>query len=235
MALVSPVLVGGAVGGAVVGPHAPSPSAVALQKEIDESIGRGSVSVAAGDYYFGDASLVIHNAKNFTLRAESGPGTVQFWFAIGAGLLVNQSIDVVLDGLSIDYDPPAHYQGTIVQVNTSDDGDVVFARVKTDPGFLDPPAFNEAYKTGMPGVQSGPAALVWNASDPTVGAFSSALWPPATRGEEYIFSLRSASICTDIASVTTDSTNCLAGAKQHTPQPRDKVTAHVRVGCARRG
>ena len=160
MALVSAraVLVGGAVGGAVVGPHAPSPSAVALQKEIDESIGRGSVSVAAGDYYFGDASLVIHNARNFTLRAESGPGTVQFWFAIGAGLLVNQSIDVVLDGLSIDYDPPAHYQGTIVQVNTSDDGDVVFARVKTDPGFLDPPAFNEAYKTGMPGVQSGPAA-----------------------------------------------------------------------------
>ena len=104
--------------------YPPSAQAVALQDLIDASIAEGgprpSVSVPAGDYYFGNASLRIHRASNFTPQAQGGPGTVQLWFSIGAGLLVNQSSDVFLDGLSIDFDPPAHYQGTVEEVR--DDG-----------------------------------------------------------------------------------------------------------------
>ena len=99
--------------------HKPEPRAVALQTQIDASIRTGPssyVSIPAGDYYFGNKSLVIHRADHFTLHAEAGAGKVQLWFCIGAGLLVSQSSNVMLDRLTIDYDPPAHYQGTIIKV-----------------------------------------------------------------------------------------------------------------------
>ena len=92
--------------------------------------GASIVSVPAGDYFFGNASLVIYHASNFTVRAEAGPGTVQLWFSIGTGVLVNQSSDVVLDGLSVDYDPPAHYQGTVVRVTDDSNNSVIQALVK---------------------------------------------------------------------------------------------------------
>jgi hypothetical protein len=93
--------------------YAPSPNAVGLQAKIDRSVLQGDqrLSIPQGDYYFGNTNLVVQQACNFTLLAETGSGTVHLWFAIGNGILVNQSSDVTLDSISVDYDPPAHYQG----------------------------------------------------------------------------------------------------------------------------
>ena len=217
---------------AVAPTYGPSRRALALQSEINESIhtpGISNVSISPGDYYFGNASLVIEGATNFTLHARAGPGTVQLWFSIGAGLLVNQSSDVVLDGLSLDYDPPAHYQGTIVKIIDSNNSDIIQAIVKTDQGFLDPVTFDATYRMGMPGVLSGPAALVWNSSDPGFGAFASVSWPPTvTARTEYIFDLSRSRLCGSPQSVMTDGTSCLVRGAE--PQPQDKITAHIRKG-----
>merc|ERR1719201_435926 len=76
-----------------------------------------------------------------------------------------------------------------------------------------------------------PAALVWNSSDPGFGAFASASWPPvATNSKQYIFNLSRASLCRNPQFVTTDGTSCLVGGGPMTPQPQDKITAHIRVG-----
>ena len=208
----------------------PSPQAIALQKAIDRSIEKGErrLEIRAGDYYFGNASMIVHQASNFSLSAKAGPGTVQLWFAIGAGVLVNQSSDVVLDGFSIDYDPPAHYQGTIQKVISA--SSVIQATVKTDTGFLDPTVFDAEYRMGKPGVQSGPSALVWNSSDPGFGAFGSADWPPtATADGNHVFNVSRALLCKDIASATTDGSSCLAGSTIEL-QVNDKITAHIRKG-----
>lgn len=210
--------------------YGPSPTARALQARIDHARIDSIVSVPRGDYYFGNASLVIHRASNFTLRAEAGPGTVQLWFSIGSGVLVNQSSDVILDGLSVDYDPPAHYQSTIVQVTDDSSSDVIQALVKTDAGFLDPAVFDAAYRLGMQGVQSGPAALVWNSSD-EFGAFASASWPPtASANGTHIFTLQRKSFCKDISSSLTDGASCLGDASTSKLQLQDKITAHIRAG-----
>jgi hypothetical protein len=211
----------------------PSPGARILQARIDQTIRQSDsiVSISPGDYYFGNTSLVIHGASNFTLCATAGPGTVQFWFSIGSGVLVNQSSDVILDGLSVDYDPPAHYQGTIVQVIDDSSSDVIQALVKTDAGFLNPAVFDAAYRLGRPGVQSGPAALVWNSSD-EFGAFTSASWPPTTGANgTHVFSLQRKSFCKDISSTITDGTSCLGNSTSKSKlQPQDKITAHIRAG-----
>ena len=61
--------------------YGPSAEAVALQAEVDKSIaeGRAEVAIAPGDYFFGNTSLAIHQATDFTLRARAGPGTVQHY------------------------------------------------------------------------------------------------------------------------------------------------------------
>jgi hypothetical protein len=227
----------------------PSAQAVALQQLISRSLAASATSLAVppGDYYFGNASLLIHRASRFALRARDGPGTVQLWFAVGAGVLVNQSSNVVLDGLSLDYDPPAHFQGTVVQVIDGGGGGVMQALVRTDPGFMEPGAFDAAYRQGVPGVQSPPGpALLWNASDPGFGSYAAAVWPPAAaegaepagavggpagiRGAGFsLFNVSRAAFCTDINAVTTDGTSCLAGVV-HEMRPGDKVTCHTRTG-----
>ena len=212
--------------------YGPSSRAVALQDEITSSIARGaaSVSIAAGDYYFGNTTLAIHHAHNLTLRAAAGPGTVQLWFTIGSGLLVNQSRNLVLDGLTIDYDPPSHWQGTILHIADSGTGEFE-AVVKTDPGYLAPDVFDEAYCMGVPGIQTGPAAMVWNSSDPGFGSFASASWPPtSTAGGHYLFKIPQESVCKDIQFAMTDGSSCLGDEATRLPKPQDKVTAHIRAG-----
>ena len=189
------------------------------------------------------ASLLIQSASNLTLQAENGPGSVQLWFSIGSGILVNQSSDVTLDGLSVDYDPPAHFQGTVVGITDDGSSSEIQAVVKTDPGFLDPATFDAQYREGMPGVQTGPAALVWNSSDPGFGAYAGAAWPPASAadGVHHVFNLSRAEFCTGIQFTTTDGTSCLDAAadtqarksldaSNHRLQLQDKITAHIRIG-----
>lgn len=87
------------------------------------------------------------------------------------------------------------------------------------------------YNSKQPRVQSGPTALLWNASDPGFGSYATASWPPvaAPDGRGFVFEVPRAEFCTDISAVLTDGTSCLDG---HTmqPTPGDKVTAHIRMG-----
>jgi hypothetical protein len=192
---------------------------------------KSTISVPSGDYYFGNTSLVIHHASDFTLQAAGGPGSVNLWFMIGTGVLVNESTNVLLDGLTVDYDPPAHYQGTIVSLSDDNTSKFIQAIVQTDPGFLDPDSFDSQYNSKVPGVLAGPSALIWNASDPGgFGAYASASWPP-TRGAQgnFTFSFPRETICKDIRSATTDGTSCI-GHHQFQVNLQDKVTAHIRAG-----
>ena len=64
-----------------------------------------------------------------------------------------QSSDVVLDGLSMDYDPPAHYStrprtSTSPMIMTAEAVSVIQASSQPTRAF--------SYHLGMPGVQSGP-------------------------------------------------------------------------------
>lgn len=208
--------------------YGPSAAALGLQAEI-QSTPEGVVNVPPGDYYFGNASLTIQRKSSFTLRGNMG---VNIWFCIGAGVLVNQSSDIVLDGLVLDYDPPAHYQGTIVNV-TEEGAEIISAIVQTDVGFLDPLVFNTRYAAGRAGVQTAAGnALVWNSSEGiAAGAYAPATWPPIPVNEPgcYIFNVSRASLCTDISATTSDGTSCVAG-HANTVRVGDKITAHTRVG-----
>ena len=103
-------------------------------------------------------------------------------------------------------------------------------QVQTDAGFLDPAIFDAQYRVGMPGVQFGPAALVWNSSDPGLGAFASASWPPTAAADgHHVFTLPRDSFCKNIKYLTTDSNNCADGSTSKL-RTQDNITAHIRVG-----
>ncbi len=212
----------------------PSPSAVSLQIEINKSINArlATFTVPAGDYYFGNTSLILYRANNFTLQGEGNAGSVFFWFCIGSGILVQESSNLTLNGFSVDYDPPAHYQATILRVKTLTDNTIQVIAT-TDPGFLSPFEFGGKYAMGRPGVESGPEnnpVLLWNSTDPWFGAYAYASWPPAKYHDlGYVFNVSAASYCTDINAVMTDSNSCRDGIVRQ-PQINDKLTAHIRKG-----
>ena len=90
-----------------------------LQRAINTSIAAGDASyhVAAGAYYFDDGSpLLLFRARNWSLVAD--PGRVTLWFRVTqkwqtGGVLILESQDIHVHGLTVDYDPPAFYQGTV--------------------------------------------------------------------------------------------------------------------------
>lgn len=53
----------------------PSQLAITLQEQISRSVAASAsaLTVPPGDYYFGNASLLIHHASNFALSARDGP------------------------------------------------------------------------------------------------------------------------------------------------------------------
>jgi hypothetical protein len=89
--------------------------AVSLQAAINASIAAGapSYTIQAGAYYFDDGSpLIIYRAGNWSLRTD---GPVELWFRVTqkwktGGVLIKECTDVTISGLTVDYDPPAHYQ-----------------------------------------------------------------------------------------------------------------------------
>ena len=90
-----------------------------LQAAVNASIAAGEAgyAVAAGAYYFDDGSpLLIHRAKRWNLTAT---GRVELWFRVSqrwrtGGVLIKECEDVAISGLVVDYDPPTHYQGTVL-------------------------------------------------------------------------------------------------------------------------
>ena len=90
-----------------------------LQAAVNASIAAGEAgyAVAAGAYYFDDGSpLLIHRAKRWNLTAA---GRVELWFRVSqrwrtGGVLIKECEDVAISGLVVDYDPPTHYQGTVL-------------------------------------------------------------------------------------------------------------------------
>lgn len=93
-------------------------SALSLQAAINASIDAKEPSfiIPAGAYYFDDGSpLLIYRAKSWALRAN---GTVELWFRATetwrtGGVLVKECDSISITGLTVDYDPPAYYQGTV--------------------------------------------------------------------------------------------------------------------------
>jgi hypothetical protein len=108
-----------------LGSGLPLRSARDLQAAISASISSGAASytIAVGAYYFDDGTpLLLHRAKNWVLRAE--PGGVELWFRLMSGtnlttggVLIKECENVAVSGLTVDYDPPAMYQGTVLGVD----------------------------------------------------------------------------------------------------------------------
>ena len=158
------------------------------------------------------ATLVCGSTARPTSRcAQDGPGTVQLWFSVGAGLLVNQSSNVLLDGLSVDFDPLAHYQGTVEEVR-DDGGSMIQAVVATDPGFLNPAVFDNSYAAGNRASRHKRGPLRCGTRRPRLRAYRCS-WSPATAADgRAIFNVSRATLCKDLNYLTTDGLSCAAGA-----------------------
>ncbi len=100
----------------------PADPAEDLQRRIDAAIRSGvkDLSVAAGDYFFGNRTLRIQGAQNFTLRAASA--NVTFWFTNSdGGVLIKDCYNLSVRGfgpgkpLRVDRSPPPWSQGTVTK------------------------------------------------------------------------------------------------------------------------
>ena len=98
----------------------PLRSALELQLAINASISAAAPGyrVRSGAYYFDDgAPLLLYRARDWKLSTDGGP--VQLWFRATStwktgGVLIKECENVSISGLSVDYDPPATYQGTVL-------------------------------------------------------------------------------------------------------------------------
>ena len=83
-----------------------SEAAVALQRAVDAAAEGGTVEVdaAQGPFDFGSSSLYL---TNLTRTQVHGNGALLI-FEPGHGVLVSQSRDAAIFGLSVDYDPPVN-------------------------------------------------------------------------------------------------------------------------------
>ena len=119
-----------------------------LQAAVNASIaaGKALLRVAAGAYYFdGGGALLIYRARNWAMEPEPG-ARVELWFKMTSrqttgGVWIRECEDVRIAGLTIDYDPPPLYQGTV----QADAAPSSVALVSTDPGFPDPYMYREAH------------------------------------------------------------------------------------------
>ena len=116
----------------------PSAAAVALQAAITHAIEEEAtthekptatvVTAPSGDVYFNSASLNITGAHHVTLRgataAASTTAPTTLYFAPGVGVKIENSSDIVVDTLSIDYHPLPYVFGS-VKATTSHNTTVV--------------------------------------------------------------------------------------------------------------
>ena len=132
-----------------------------LQAQINASIAVGSAGfvIPAGAYYFDNgAPLIIYRAKNWSLTSD---GHVELWFKVSqhwstGGVLILECTDISIDGITVDYDPPTHYQGTVLNTNADRANGMVSAMVKTDQGFPEHTGSNDPSNEYM----NAPGALI---------------------------------------------------------------------------
>ena len=96
-----------------------------LQRAIDAAVARGapSLTVRAGHYLFGNRTLLIANARDFTLRA-AGDGPVEWtFFGAQGGVVIHSCSNVTISGtnssgaggIHVDRSPPPFAQGTVTK------------------------------------------------------------------------------------------------------------------------
>ena len=126
----------------------PADPAADLQEKIDLAISSGAaqLSVAPGDYFFGNRTLLIQDAKDFVLRAT---GNVTVWFTnTDGGVLLRRCSNVSILGfgpgqpLRVDRSPPPWSQGTVTKAGPKSfeftlDGD------SADPRAIQPERMNQ--------------------------------------------------------------------------------------------
>ncbi len=164
LVLFAPVLPAIATAGAAGAVRGGDPAGE-LQAQIDQAIrdGAPALTVAPGDYRFGNRTLLIQDATNFALVAS---GAVTFWFSgSDGGFMIRHCSNVTIRGASpstplrVDRSPPPFSQGTITQVGLPKgrmaftlDGD------SPDPRTLQPEgrrfAYTEVCKTWRNGSQA---------------------------------------------------------------------------------
>ena len=98
-----------------------------LQTKIDAAIASRSpqLTVPAGNYFFGNRTLLIENATDFALLAD-GLGPVEFVFANAeGGVIIHSCNNVTISGrnatgragIHVDRSPPPFAQGTVTKVS----------------------------------------------------------------------------------------------------------------------
>ena len=155
----------------------PAQAGAQLQRRIDAAVAVGAPAalvIPAGDYFF-SRSLTISGARDLALVGSADSNLYFDWRSRGAGVLVNQSANVQLSGVSIDYDPPAHYQGTVLRFNgtsSTPKGSSIDAIVRTDRGFAEPSVFLGMVKGTW--IEDSHRPVLWNSSDPEMGSYATA-------------------------------------------------------------
>ena len=160
-----------------ISPAAASDPAGGLQAEIDSAIARGapSLPVPAGIYNFGNRTLLIENATDFTLLAL-GPVQLIFWQHRG-GVVIRSCVNVTISGrnatgaagIVVDRSPPPYAQAIVTKAGGGDtpaefelQGDS--ADPRTLSGDLDPTdhwphgyssVMQHAYRKGSTGALPG--------------------------------------------------------------------------------
>lgn len=152
-------------------PNPPGPRAAQLLADLGRAVqARQPVfTIAAGDYYFNGADLLVAGAQHLTLAVDAAGATL--WFHVGAGVRLDGCLNVTIlgAGLRVDYDPPPFMQATALadatlitgglpatgemkheqreqQRHGPLDGVLTFTvPLVTDPGFSDPISFWDMY------------------------------------------------------------------------------------------
>jgi len=127
----------------------PIDPAADLQQKINAAIASGAatLNVAAGDYFFGNRTLLIQDATNFELRA-AGPVTVWFTNTDG-GVLLRRCTNVSIVGhapsqpLRVDRSPPPWSQGTVTKVGPKNTFEFTLDGDSADPRAIQPVPMNQ--------------------------------------------------------------------------------------------
>jgi hypothetical protein len=85
-----------------------------LQARVDKAIAQGAeeLFVEAGNYYFGNATFLVENAKGLTIYCDPGAATLWFWGWRGA-VEVQRCTDVTLRGFIMDRNPTPYIRGSV--------------------------------------------------------------------------------------------------------------------------
>ena len=165
-------------------PGARGDPAAALQARIDAAIVSGTnlVSVPAGEYYFGNRTLLVQDARDLAIMAE---GPVTFWFTnTDGGVMLRRCVNVTLSGASkleplrIDRSPPPFAQGTVTALlpSAKGGGRMVFTLDADSP---DPRAIRPARTTNGPKPNAGVCRTWTKGSRPADGRNNSRGLPVA--------------------------------------------------------